>query len=247
MIIACPACATRYDIPDAAIGPQGRKLKCAACGHGWHADPASALPPEASPEPAAPPPAPVSPPPAPPLPVAPEVPPPFDPPPQATEEAMLDEAPSPFDYQPPLEPRRAGIGWLGWIAAIVVLLALAAYAVFAFDVGGLRTRLSVASAGTASPLVVRFTSTPFRRSMESGNELLQVQGQVVNPAATSQRVPDIRAELRDAQGRTVYNWTIGAPVARLAPGAKADFDAAEVDVPAAARTIHLRAGPTPRV
>lgn len=251
MIIACPACGTRYDIPDTAIGPQGRKLKCAACGHGWHADAASAVAAEPVDTPAPPPEPEVAPrtvvAPPPPLPVAPEVPPPFDPPPPASEAEMLAEAPSPFDYHPPLSPRRRGLGWAGWIAAAIVLVALVAYAVFALNVGGVRTRLSAAGGGAASPLVVRFTSAPFRRPMESGNELLQVQGQVVNPAGTSQRVPDIRAELRDAQGRTVYDWTIGAPVARLAPGARADFNAAEVDVPAAARTIHLRAGPLPRV
>ena len=99
----------------------------------------------------------------------------------------------------------------------------------------------------ASPLVISFTSTPERRPMDSGNELLSVAGRVTNPTARPVRVPDIRAELRDAQGRTVYNWTIGAPVTRLAPGASADFNSAEVDVPQAARTIHLKPGPAPQV
>ena len=35
MIIACPACATRYVVPDSAIGLEGRSVRCAKCKHSW--------------------------------------------------------------------------------------------------------------------------------------------------------------------------------------------------------------------
>lgn len=58
MIIACPACATRYVVPDSAIGVDGRTVRCAKCRHSWFQDgpvlerPAPAPPPPPTPPPA---------------------------------------------------------------------------------------------------------------------------------------------------------------------------------------------------
>ncbi|MBN8485575.1 MAG: zinc-ribbon domain-containing protein [Sphingomonadales bacterium] len=69
MIIACPACNTRYAVPDSAIGVEGRTVRCAKCRHSWFQDgPApEAVAPPPPPRPAPPPP---PPPPAAPMPVA---------------------------------------------------------------------------------------------------------------------------------------------------------------------------------
>ncbi len=34
MIVVCPSCATRYDLP-ATAGPAGSIVRCRACNHSW--------------------------------------------------------------------------------------------------------------------------------------------------------------------------------------------------------------------
>lgn len=53
MIIACPACATRYAVPDTAIGVDGRTVRCAKCRHSWFQD-GPGLPDRPAPAPAPP-------------------------------------------------------------------------------------------------------------------------------------------------------------------------------------------------
>jgi predicted Zn finger-like uncharacterized protein len=37
VVIACPNCGTRYQVPFATIGAAGREVQCAQCSNPWHA------------------------------------------------------------------------------------------------------------------------------------------------------------------------------------------------------------------
>lgn len=251
MILICPACQTRYLIPDAAIGVSGRQVRCASCKHSWFQEgiPAEAV--AASTAAPAPPP-----PPEPPAAQAPQTIEPVPPPATADGEVPedqvqarydnVDEVPPVHDRQLPahIRPRRRIGRLLTIILAIVALLLLAGIgAVVAVGPDKLAERLGLVPA--AVPLVIEMTSKPERRETASGNELLAVTGRIVNPTDQPQTVRDIRAELRDNQGRTVYSWTITRPVPMLVPGGSAEFDSAAVDIPRGAKNLHLAfIGPT---
>ena len=99
MIISCPACATRYVVPDSAIGAEGRTVRCAKCRHSWFQDGPEIEMPAAAPAAAV---APAESPPSPPAPAP-------SPEPEPVEEPV-EQAPPPLgehSYEEPAEPAPA--------------------------------------------------------------------------------------------------------------------------------------------
>jgi hypothetical protein len=153
------------------------------------------------------------------------------------EEPVRQEEPQNYDafaHEPPFRARRNPAKMWTMLAAAAALLMIAAIvAISYFGVpGGTRQAAS-------SSLLIQATRDPDRTQLESGNELLTVYGRVLNSGDKQQRVPPIKAELVDAQGRVVYAWSISAPVAELGPGKSTNFNSAVVDVPRGARRLRL--------
>jgi hypothetical protein len=157
---------------------------------------------------------------------------------------MLGPAPEPepenydaFAHEPPFRPRRnpAKLWTVIAILAAVVMLAATA-AVYSFGLPELGVDIALPGRG-ASPLTLEFQAE--NRTLESGNALLTVSGRITNPTRSVQRVPQLRAEVRDAGGRAVYSWSISPPVSELQPGQSATFNSAEDNVPTNATKLHL--------
>lgn len=209
MILECTECRTRYLVPDTAIGPDGRTVRCANCKHSWYQAPVALdlgtrqeIRRSTDPVVAAP---------------APDV-------------ADNGEDFDAFAHRAPFRPRRnpARRYTMAALAAGVAML-VGVGAILYSGAPGIAGRLGLATA-TETPL--RLEQYPIdRRDLPSGSELFAVSGRIINPSTTRQPVPDIRAELRDAQGRLVYSWTIAPQQRVLAPNGTLEFNSAKLDVP----------------
>lgn len=260
MIIACPACSTRYVVPDSAIGVEGRTVRCAKCRHSWYQHgPDLPLRDELAPVPTSPAvtdtaPAPVSPPvsgpdpeaqtagPSPePIPEPPVVPRPVVRPAARAGEDSFDETASSFDHQPPFRPRRnmaklwtlAGIGFAVLVAVLIVLATWL----------GLPRWLPAAHAtfGAGNPdLVLAFPSErQDRRTLPNGTEYFGASGTVTNVGKQPQEVPPILIVLRDAKDKVVYTWDVTPPREMLKPGESVTINEAVTDVPKSAKVAEI--------
>jgi len=130
----------------------------------------------------------------------------------------------------PIADEESGRRRWPWLLVLLVLIAAAAAAFWFYAPPEWKARAGIADA-SATPLQLMIT-TRDRQLLESGNELVAISGRVINPTDQEQKVPPIRAELRDARTKVVvHRWTIPPPAQVLAPRSSASFNSAEVDVP----------------
>jgi predicted Zn finger-like uncharacterized protein len=213
MILVCPSCDTRYFAEDSAVGKEGRRVRCASCGHSWFAkapeDGEASAPEDAG--------------------LTRE---------QVERLRQTAAANSASSKGPHSEFRakevarrkksRAMAAWTGWGAGLVIFLGF---------VGGLVVfRDSVVSAWPQAASAFRmvgldvnrfglqFINVGAKRSFEGTTPVLTVTGQAVNHGSQTRMAPRLRVSLRDEKGKEVAFWedTI-AGVASIAPGQTVDF------------------------
>ena len=213
MILVCPSCDTRYFADDSKIGKDGRRVRCATCGHAW-----TARAPDDEGAPAA----------------VEDT--------GLTREAVerlrqTAEANSraragphaEFRAQQQARRRReriraVGIAWAG--VALVSLSALGVAVLFRNDIASTFPRLAslyqlVGLEVNRFGIVLENVSA--RRSFDGTTPVLTVTGVAVNTGQQARATPQLRVTLKDETGKDVQTWTDALSVAMLGPGERTEF------------------------
>jgi hypothetical protein len=165
--------------------------------------------------------------------------------PVVREEAQTHSAPPPpadfqqrsqFAHEPPFRPRRNPAKIMTYAAiAFAALIAVTGGALW--YTGWLDGSFATSSKNPGLKIVLHDNLELGRAA--DGSPYFIASGSIVNPTAERQSVPDMLVTLKDASGRSVFNWKMKAPVRSLAPGATADFSQLKRDVPLAASKISV--------
>jgi predicted Zn finger-like uncharacterized protein len=232
MIIVCPACETRYDLPEGAVGLEGRTVRCAQCRHSWF-QPGPDGPEETEPLDSA-------------APLAAHVedpdqqtaiaesaaPPPAPPAGPAIDPQLASLAFNLWEEEEPAPPRKRSKAWL-WLLLLFFLLAAAIGGSLALYGSPDWLPIHTTAIRTSSTgLALNFPSSMIeRKTLPDGTEFFGARGTVTNISATRRHVPPIEIVLRDTGKHIVFRWQVVPPKSQLGPGESMTINEAVTDIP----------------
>jgi predicted Zn finger-like uncharacterized protein len=221
MILTCPECASRYQVDDASIPPQGRTVRCVGCATAWRAeapalaeDPldlsaAEAISPSAEAKPAA--------------------------------------TSLPRKIRARREARRrtreaaaAGVVW-GVLAAVLVAV-IGGAALFRIEVVRLwpRTAGAYAKVGLAvNPTGLAPENVQAGPGLKNGHAAVLVSGVVRNVETRPHDPIPLRIALLDKTGKALARQVVALPSGRLQPGQAKPFDAVFLDPPSNSANVQI--------
>lgn len=222
MILTCPQCASRYQVGDGSIPPQGRTVRCAGCGTSWRAEPPRAE--------------------EPPL----ELRPPPQPEPQP-ETAKPAAAAIPLEIRAKNQARQrtqqaavAGAVW-GVLGALVLALLGGAY-LFRVDMVRLwpRTAGAYAKVGLpVNPTGLAPEDIQAGPGLKDGHAAVLVTGAVRNIETRPHAPAPLRITLLDKAGKPLVGQVLRLEGGPIRPGQTRPFSAAFLDPPSAAANIQV--------
>lgn len=226
MIIKCTDCSTRYLVDPKILGPAGRIVRCAKCGHSWHENPPEQHSfPNLEPE-------------------APEIP---------VSELIRTPRPIPRGSNLPavaLDRARSEImGWaiLAAVAATVITGVVVfrdsiaeawppsgkLYAMLGFDAEPQGRKENAAR----EPLTFVGVNSAME-NIEDSNVLV-LRGKIVNPTSQTLVVPAINAFILDQGKETIFEWSFKISQTEVAAGGSIDFETQVQNPPAATYNVNL--------
>jgi len=209
MILNCPSCRTRYLVDPAALGPTGRRVRCAKCGHTWQQTPPEDMPKRVD----------VTPPPPRPRPLA-------------------AGANLPAIRHPQRRGNWGGWVALAVVALALFggayvardqVVALWPPATHIYSLVGLEL--------VERPLGLEIRDVNSKSQVENNKLVLTIAGQVINTSKTVIEVPQVKAGLTDKRGMVLREWRFAAAEGRLLPGESTSFQTRLDDPPDAATNL----------
>lgn len=222
MIVSCPSCSTRYDVPANRLGADGTMIKCAACGYGWLESRAI----EINPEPLA-------------LPAVIE----HSYEPDSEVRRLVEanrEAQEAFAARRARRSRRLA-GWSALAAAVLSPLFLAA----ATPATVVTIAPATAAAYRALGWEVNVYGLDLRRvemqhMIVDGTRVLAIKGEIANISGGERKIPWLRFGLRTGSGPEVYSWTLDSGARPLKPGEITGFVTRVASPPETAKNVEIR-------
>jgi predicted Zn finger-like uncharacterized protein len=242
MILTCPECASRYFVDDSKVGPDGRVVRCASCGHRWTArkDEDAEEPLDLFDEPAK-----ASSDPEPERVEAPE-------PVAEVEEPPVsalpgEELPKVFRARADAERRlraatTTGVIWAGMAAAMAVVVVAAL--IFRIDVVRIMPGSAGAYAAVGLPvntvgLVIDRDSIKAQPSMQEGHAAVTITGSIRNITEHEVIAPPLRVELLSKENKRVAGQLAAAADAKIPPGEVRHFSITFLDPPRTAKDLQI--------
>lgn len=225
MILTCPECASRYQVADDSIPPQGRTVRCVGCGASWRAEAARTDEPLLELKPAA----------------------------SETPEAAQPETAKPAGSALPRSfraktqahrrTREAAVAGAVWGALAAVLVAVVVgSALFRVEVVRLwpRTAGAYAKVGLpVNPTGLAPENILAGPGLKDGYAAVLVSGTVRNVEARSHDPAPLRVALLDKTGHVLTSQIVRIAAGQLQPGQSRPFSAAFLDPPSAATNVQV--------
>ena len=220
MIVSCPSCATRYDLPEQSLGHDGAAIRCRACGHRWvEARAVQVI--DVSPMPVA---------------------------PRAHEserevERLVAASQAARDAFLLNRRRKAAENraWACFVAAMLLPVALLAL----FPETVVRAAPAAARLYEKAGVKVNIYGLEVRKVTQEhmivdGVRLLTIKGEIVNVSDADRKIPALRFGLQTNERGEVYAWTLDSAVRPLRPGETTIFSTRVASPPEAARKVEIR-------
>lgn len=223
MIVTCPSCATRYDLPASRFAADGTMIKCASCGHSWLEARATETPSYALRQ----------------VPAVIDNEPAPDDEIHRLVEASREAQDMFLQAKRQRRKRLAAWGVFAAVAASPLLMAMT------FPDQVVRYAPSTIVAYQAMGRDVNIYGLEIRHVdmqhiIQDGTRVLTIKGEIANTAGGERKIPSIRFGLSDEANAEVYHWTLDSGARPLKPGESTNFVTRVQAPPETARSIQIR-------